>query len=180
MNTQTRSNVLQAYQVVLYGRALHPELFTLKGRQVRRHGGYEVEGWIMPGSHLLRFELNTMCACELVTDQSSNLPDSGVVTAFLCAGERDFEHRFTKDKVNYLTTVQTEKLSDNLYAATFDELSRYGRDLGALMHTWNDESGPCMSILAIEPMRREVHAQGFHLLAQGGVVLRTQSICELV
>src|SRR5256885_3777635 len=121
MNTPAKANVLQAYQVILYSRALHPELFQLKGRRVHKRGDYELETWVMPGQHILRFGHKKLCASELLTDQEKS-PATGIVSAFLCAGERDFEHRFTKEGVVYMTTVQTETLSDNVFTATFDEL----------------------------------------------------------
>jgi Protein of unknown function DUF2617 len=179
MNAQTKGNSLQSYQVLLYGRALHPELFPLRSRQVRRHGIYEVEAWAMNGSHLLRFEHRTLCACELVTDQDKNLPTTGVVSAFLCAGDHDFEHAFKKDHVHYMNTVQTEALSENLYNATYDELIDHGRELDALIHRWNDDTGPCVSIVAVQTFTREAHVQAFHMVATGGVVLRTQTLFEI-
>src|SRR5205814_8688234 len=98
MNAPTKSVSLQTYQLVLYKRALHPELFQLKGRRTLVHNGYEFEAWIMPGAHLLRFQMAGVCACELVTDQNSGLPSEGAVTSFLCAGEHDFNHVFGPEK----------------------------------------------------------------------------------
>jgi hypothetical protein len=178
MNLPTKPNVLQTYQVVLYNRALHPELFPLKGRRVVKHGDYELEAWVMPGSHILRFEYKTLCACELLTDQDKNIPAAGVVTAFLCAGERDFEHKFPKDGVNFLTTVQTETLSENLYNATYNEMIDFAREMSALAHAWTDDGGKCLSIVDIQRYNREVHAQSYHLVASVGLVLRTQTIFE--
>src|SRR5689334_8374179 len=105
MNLPTKANVLQTYQVVLYNRALHPDTVCLKGRRVVKHGDYELEAWIMSGAHMLRFEYKTLCASELLTDQETPPPLQGQVASFLCAGERDFEHSFAKDKVMYMTTV---------------------------------------------------------------------------
>ena len=178
MDTQANPSSLQSYQMLLYDRALHPELFQLKGRRVVKHAAYEFEGWLMEGSHLLRFEHGPLCACELVTDEEHNLPTAGVVTAFFCAGERDFDHKFRDTPVNYITTVQTETLGENLYLTTFDELAEFARESRALIHRWNDAAGPCLSILDIQRFSREVHAQSYHLLATGGVVLRTQTIFE--
>ncbi len=178
MNAQVKSNSLQTYQTILYGRALHPEFFPLKGRRVVRHGAYELELWVMSGSHLLRFERGTLCASELVTDQEGNLPDAGVVTAFLCAGDRDFEHRFERDKVTYMTSVQTETLAENLYASTMDEMLECARDTDGLLHRWDDDAGPCLSLLDAQMYNREIHVQAYHMLAHGGIVLRTQTIFE--
>lgn len=178
MSMPVKPNLLQSYQVILYDRALHPELFQLRGRRTIRTEGYEAEGWIMPGAHLLRFERKTLCACELVTAQESGLPENGVVSAFLCAGERDYEHTFEKPGVKYINTVQTETLSENLYLATYQELLDYARESDALIHEWDDEMGRCLSILDLERHAQEIHASGFHLIAQGGLVLRTQTIFE--
>ncbi len=179
MNLPTKPNSLQTYQLVLYKRALHPELFPLMARRSLVHGGYDFEAWVMPGAHLLRFRLNGFCACELVTDQESGLPTEGAVTAFPCAGEKDFEHKFAKERVKYVTTVQTETLTENLYTATYNELVDFGKEINGLTHKWTDpDAGRCMTMLDLQRHNREVHAQSYHLIAQGGLVLRTQSIFE--
>lgn len=188
MSTPQRTNALQAYQVVLYDRALHPELFSLKGRRVVRQPHWELEAWVMHGQHLIRFERGPICASELVTDQESGLPTAGAVAAFLCAGERDFEHSFVpqgaaapgspKGSVVYMTTVQTETLSENLYVATCEEMASHAREHDSLVHAWDEESGRGMSVLDVQRYAEEVHVQAYHLLPTGGVVIRTQSIFE--
>lgn len=179
MSLHQKLNGVQAsYQVVLYGRALHPEHFTLKSRRVVRHGSYELEAWVLQGSHVLRFEHQTVCAAELVTDQDQGLPDKGVVAAFLCAGEHDFEHRFDRDRVMYMTTVQTESLSENLYNATFDEIKRCARGPDSIVHEWDDDSGRCLSVIEFQRYSKEVHVQAYHMHATGGLVLRTQTLFE--
>jgi hypothetical protein len=178
MTTPLKPNALQAYQVVLYNRALHPELFSLKGRKVVRHGDYEFEVWAMKGAHLLRFERGALCACELVSAEESKLPASGVVSAFLAAGERDYEHRFEKEKVVYMTTVQTETLSETLYISTFEEMMDYAKSTDALTHRWTDDAGECLTMIDTQRYNREIHAQAYHLIATGGVVIRTQTIFE--
>ncbi len=180
MSLPVKSPSLQSYQVLLYNRALHPDAFPLKGRRVIKQGTYEFEVWIMSGAHLLRFESGGLCACELVSDQEGRLPETGIVSAFLCAGERDFEHRFTREHATYMTTVQTETLSENLYIATYAEMMDVARTTNALIHRWNDESGKCMSMVDVQRYNREVHAQAYHLIATGGLVLRTQTIFEQV
>lgn len=168
----------QSYQVVLYNRALHPELFDLKDRRVATHGRYELESWIMPGNHVLRFGYAGSCLSELVIDREDNLPSAGAVAAFPCAGEHDYEHPFPAEKLNYLSTVQTETLSENLYLATHREMTEHARESGSLALAWDSEAGPNLSIIDVQTMAREVHIQAYHLVAQGGFVLRTQTIFE--
>lgn len=180
MSHPGKSTSLQAYRVILYNRALHPELFRVKGRRTIDHDGYEFEAWIMPGGHLMRFQDGSNCSTELITDHDESVPDRGLVAVFPCAGERDFEEKFG-GTIKYVTTVQTEQLPESLYRATLEELLEFGRENEALVHQWDDaDGGKCASILDVQRYRREVHAQSYHLLAQGGLVLRTQSIFEQV
>jgi hypothetical protein len=178
MDTSAKLNSLQSYQILLYDRALHPEFFELKNRRVDRLNGYELEAWLMGGSHVLRFEVGRSCACELLTDRETGLPEGGVITAFCCAGERDYDYSFEPAPLNYITTVQTETLTENLYISTFEELLAFGRESGALIHQWQDGVGPCLSMLDTQRHAREAHVQAYHLLANQGVVLRSQTIFE--
>lgn len=181
MNSQGKPNSTLMYQVVLYGRALHPELFLLKKRKKFSHAEYELESWLMNGSHLLRFgHCDGFCASELVTDQERDLPDTGVVTAFQCVGEHDYEHCFKPKGVNYICTVQTETLSENQFLADFDEYLDFARKGQALTHQWRDDGGNCLSIVDVQQQNRQVHAQAYHLIAGPRLVLRSQSIFELL
>jgi hypothetical protein len=169
---------LQAYRLILYKRALHPELFKVKGRRTIAHNGYEFEAWIMPGSHLMRFQYGDECAVELITDMEDGIPDRGILTALPCAGERDHDHAFG-NRIKYCTTVHTEQLPESLYRATYQELTKYGQDSKGMIHTWTDEDGgKCASILVVERIRKEINAEAYHLMAGGGVVLRSQTLFE--
>lgn len=178
MNTPTKAANLQAYRLILYRRALHPELFGVKARRIVTHHGYEFEGWVLRGGHVMRFRHNDLCATELITDQEMGIPERGILAAHPCAGERDVEQEFSED-VRYVSSVQTEQLPDALYRATYTELTALAADNDAMIHTWMDEEGgKCASILDVQRYRREIHAQSYHLMSQGGLVLRTQSIFE--
>ncbi len=179
MSLSARQNLLQTYQLILYGRALHPEHMALKARRVVRHADYELEAWVMPGQHALRFEHKGLCCTEYVTDQDRNIPTAGIITSHLCATEKDYEHKFQKDAVVYLSTVQTETLPEAIYATTFDELMDFGRQNAALVHLWEDQAGRCLSMIDIQRLNSEVHAQCYHMVASAGLVLRTSSLFEL-
>ncbi|QOJ01361.1 MAG: DUF2617 family protein [Phycisphaeraceae bacterium] len=178
MNTPVRVNSLQTFQVVFYDRVLHPELFALKGRRVVKQSGYEFEAWLMPGSHVLRFEMGEVRASELVAEQDRSLPMKGVVHAFVCAGEHEWEHTFAKQGVTYMTTVQSETLAENVYESIYREMSEHAREMGSLCHAWEDEAGRCLSLIDIERRSKDVSAECYHLIASSGLVLRTQTIFE--
>lgn len=178
MDVISKQLCTQAFQVVLYSRALHPELFDLRSRKVVRHGRYELETWLMPGNHVLRYERGSTCISELVIDREDNLPSTGVATAFPCAGERDYEHAFATDRIKYFTSVQTETLSENLYLSTFREMQDHVAQNDSQVFRWDSEFGPNMSLLDVQALHDEVYIQAYHLVAQGGFVLRTASMFE--
>lgn len=177
-NAPPAPTVLQTYQSIIYNRSIHPELFDIRDRRMVMHGRYCFEAWIMPGRHVLAFEFGGHALTEHVTDQERGLPDSGVVEAFLCAGEREMEREFEDSGIGYMTSAQTEQLGENLYHATYEELDELARDTKALVLRWSDEVGACMSIIDMQRFQREVHIQAYHMIAREGLVLRTQTIFE--
>jgi hypothetical protein len=169
----------QTLHLYLYRRPIHPDHFPLKGRRhiTATTGKYELEAWIGPGSHALRFRHGTFNCCELVIDRDGGLPVEGAVTGFACAGEHDFQHQFAPERITYNTAVQSETLSSNLYKATYEDMLDYTKQTDALAHKYEDSEGrKCLSLLDLQSLSKEVHCQGFHLIAATGLVVRTQTI----
>jgi hypothetical protein len=163
---------------MVYNRALHPELFDLQARRTDRHGDYEVEMWATPGGHVVRFNFAGQTLTETVIERGDHLPETGLIHALPCVGEKDYEMQPT-GKLGFVTTIQTETLSDNLYNATLREMHDFARETGALAYEWVDDNGvPCLTVLDSQKYRREFHIQSYHLYGNSGVVLRTQSIFE--
>jgi len=176
--TPAAPTALQTYQSITYNRGIHPELFDIRDRRTITHGRYNFEAWLMAGRHAIRFEFDGHALTELVTDQERGLPDSGVIEAFLCAGERELDRRFEEMGIGYMTSAQTEQLGENLYHVTYEELDELARETRAMALRWTDEAGPCMSIVDTQRFAREVHIQCYHMIAREGLVLRTQTIFE--
>ncbi|NNF44796.1 MAG: hypothetical protein HKN62_17465 [Phycisphaerales bacterium] len=170
---------LQAYHMGLYRSAIHPEFFRIEGRSRIAHGDYEFEAWICHGGHALRFEHNGLCVTEAVSEEIDQLPDRGHVTTLPCAGERDHEADFA-ERINYVTSIQTETLTDHLYLGTYNEMLEHGRMGECLMSVWKDGSQrPNLSLLDYQRYGTEVHVQAYHLRSDCSLVLRTQSIFQI-
>jgi hypothetical protein len=171
------------FRLMLYQRALHPELFDLQARRRDRQGEYEVESWVTPAGHVVRFQVGQYCLTECVIDRGDHLPETGLAYALPCLGEKDYElddPATAGGKLGYVTTIQTENLTDNLYQATFREMQDFVSDTGSLAHEWKTADGlSCLSLLDAQKYRREFHVQSYHLLGVNGLVLRTQSIFEM-
>lgn len=162
--------------MVLYRKGLHPEFFGIQGRQRIVHGEYEFEAWIFAGGHVLQFQHGGVCLTELVTERLDGLPDSGQMNCLPCAGEKDHEE-ILADRVNFVTSIQTETLSDHLYLATWDEMIEHAKENRSLIQSWEDEAErQNLSIVDLQRYRDEVHVQCYHLRSDCSLVLRTQSI----
>lgn len=178
MNVPAKASTTQAHQALLYERQFSPEFMPVRHKRIVRHDGYDLEVWLMPGSHALGFRAGNLRATELFTDYSKSLPSAGLLSAFLAAGEHEFEHTFAGG-VTYMLSVQTEQLADNLYADVYREMLELAREDSPLVHEWSDEAGKCLSMVSVQRQLREIHAQAYHMLAASGTVIRTQSIFEL-
>ena len=181
MNVSHKSSNVQFFRLMLYNRPLHPELFDLQQRVSQKVGDYEFENWLFPAGHVIRFQVGGMCLTETVIERGDHLPETGLVHALPCFGEKDYTMVPPKDaRINYVTTVQTEALTDNLYQATFRELIDFAAESDAMTYRWQDAEGsPCVSIIDSQKYKREYHMQSYHLLGSNGMVLRTQSIFEM-
>ncbi len=180
MSFQSKISSLQAYNMLLYRNAVHPEFFGIEGRRRIEHGEYEFEAWIFRGGHALRFEHDEQCMTEIISDQVDQLPARGQTGIFPCAGEKDHETTMG-DNVVYMTSMQTEVLTDHLYLGTYNEMVEHGRESGGLMSVWTEDSHskPNLSLLDIQRLAEEVQVQSYHLRSDCGLVLRTQTIFRL-
>jgi hypothetical protein len=179
MSIGSKPTSLQSYNMLLYRRALHPEFFSIEGRRRLVHGGFEFEAWIFKGGHALRMQQGGECLSELVTDQLDHLPEKALALTLPCAGERDHEERID-DRTVFMTSVQTETLSEHLYVGTYKEMLEHARSVNSLLVTWSDDQGKAnLSVLDMQRFRNEVHLQGYHLRSDCGLVLRTQSMFQI-
>jgi hypothetical protein len=174
-----KTSSLQAYSLALYRNAIHPEFFQIEGRRRIIHGDYEFEAWICRGSHVLRFEHGAMCVSEVVSEEIGHLPERGHVTTLPCAGERDHDAEFA-DRLVFMTSMQTETLTDHLYLSTYNEMLEHGRTGDSLLTAWMDDyRRPNLSLLDTQRYSDEVHVQTYHLRSDCSLVLRTQTIFQI-
>ncbi len=84
-------------------------------------------------------------------------------------------------RLGYVTTVQTESLTDNLFMATLREMRDFASEADAMIHEWKDNEGNIsLSLLDVQKYKKEFHFQSYHLIGSSGMVLRTQSIFEVL
>lgn len=180
MSISHKSAHTQIFRLMLYRRALHPELFNLQDRRCYKHGDYEVELWIAPAGHVARFTAMRHCLTEAVIENGDHLPETGLIHALPCLGEKDYQLN-AEGPLGYVTTVQTESLTDNLYMATFREMQDFAAESRAVFHSWKEQDGSSsLSLVDVQKYRKQFHLQSYHLIGSTGLVLRTQSIFEII
>ena len=179
MSVSHKSSTTQIFHLMVYRRALHPELFDLRGRRCHRQGGYEAETWVAPGAHVVRYQVGRDALTEAVVECGDHLPETGLIHALPCIGEKEYELD-RAGPIGYFTTVQVESLTTNLFMATYREMADFALEGEALSHQWEDEEGRLnLSLLDVQKYKREFHLQSYHLLGSNCTVLRTQSIFEM-
>ncbi len=171
--------IMGGHQIVLYSKALHPQHVEMHGRRTVHGRNYELEAWIMKGSHALRLGASGLCATELVCEFDRRIPTTGIVLMHVVTAEKDVEHRFTKHAVRYVSSIQLETLAPNLYYDAYDEYLRLAKDNGHLAHMWQQPEGHGLSVLEIERESTLVTAMGYHLMPATGTVVRTQTMFEM-
>jgi len=176
MSIASKASSLQAYSMLLFRHPVHPEFFAIESRARIEYGDYEFEGWIFRGGHAVRFHHNGHCLNEVVTDQFDHLPSRGHIVTLPCAGEKDHELE-PAEPIGFMTSIQTETLSDHLYLSTYKEMLEHGRECDGVMAAWSDHAGrPNLSLIDTQRYNEEVHVQSYHLRSDCALVLRTQSI----
>jgi len=178
MNITSNTSSLQAYNLSLYRTALHPEFFSIEARRRIEHGDYETEAWTFRGGHAVRFEFQGLCLNEVVTDDTGRLPDRGHVTTLQCAGERDHDAEFS-ERIIYMTSMQTETLSEHLYLGTYNEMREHALESDGLLVMWDGSDRPNLSLLDSQRFHDQIHFQSYHLRGDCGLVLRTQTIFQI-
>lgn len=178
MSAIPKPTQFDAHHIALFDRLVDPPPDDVRGHRIVEHARYMFEVWLGRGGHLMRFDFGSAAASEYLLGDEASLASAGPVSLCPCIGERDFEHRFERAGVVYLNTFQTETLSQSLYLATLEELREMACEAGALATEWTDAGGPCLSMVDVQRYRKQVHAQGYHLQARNGLVIRTQTIFE--
>jgi len=166
--------------VLVYDRGLHPELFTIDARRARVLGGLEVASHILVGGgHYVTVSGAGKTVTELTCFPSKTLPDRGLIERLPCKGDKQYEKPLA-DVFQYYLALNEEHVTDALFENSVTELLRLAEEQGGLVSHKKNELGQTeyLSIVVAQLHRRAVHIEGFHLLGEARVLVRTQSIVE--
>ncbi|MEW6249450.1 MAG: DUF2617 family protein [Planctomycetota bacterium] len=166
--------------LVLFDRALHPELFQHFANYMVEQGRYRADIWIVGLSHVVTVTTAGKTLTELLARDSEVLPTRGVLTRFRLKGERDLERR-TPGGWNYLVSTQVETMDEALYKSVHNDLLRHTEKRGWFQSYdgWTDSDLVPFSYIDHEARDREFHVHAFHAYPHERTLVKTQSIIEL-
>jgi len=166
--------------VMIYDRGLHPELFSIDTKRVRILGTMEVAlQLITGGGHVVAVTAAGKTVSELACFPNKALPERGLIERLPCKGDKQFE-RALSNYFQYYLALNEEHVTDALFENSVSELLRVSEEQnGICSHKKNDiGQTEYLSILVAQLHRRSIHIEGYHLLGEPRVLVRTQSIVE--
>jgi len=168
--------------VLVYDRGLHPELFNIDARRVRTLGGLDLSMCLLAGGgHVVAVTGGGRTVTELTCFPSKTLPDRGLVERLPCKGDKQYEKAMGAHFQYYLA-LNEEHVTEALFENSVTELLRLAEEQNGLVSHKKNELGQTeyLSIVVAQLHRRAIHVEGFHLLGEARVLVRTQSIVEPV
>jgi len=181
-NRESGAKPLQAadLNLLVYDRALHPELFHRYASYRVEQGRYHAEIWITGLSHVVTVTCGRKSLTELLARENDTLPTRGVLTRFRLKGERDHEKR-TPDGWGYLVSTQVETMDEALYKSVHHDLLRHTEKRG-WFHAYEGWPGGELTPFTYidhEARDREFHVHAFHAYPLERTLVKSQSIIEL-
>jgi hypothetical protein len=181
MSNRTKQRRSGGLTLLLYQRTLHPELFRILANEPISRRAYEADVWIVEGGHVISFTAGKNTLTEVILTSGEPMTDRGLLQSIPCRGEK-YHEMTAGPNIRYMISTQEEQLTQTLYDATRHEISTYAakRELLTAETPGTAESAGTLSVLDIERRSHELLVQSFHLFDETQLVIKTQSIIEVV
>ncbi len=165
--------------ILIYDRMLHPELVATDTCRVRPLGEFDVRMWLLSGGGHMVAVSGPHTLCELACFPNKLLPDRGLIERLPCKGDKQYDLPMG-ERYHYYLALNEEHVTDALFENSVAELLRIAGEQDGLVSQRRNEMGQIeyLSVLVAQLHRRAVHLEGFHLLGEARVLVRTQSIIE--
>jgi hypothetical protein len=163
----------------LYGRVLHPELFTICATRSIDRGGYSATIAITQAGHLVTWRKDGLTLAEVATSQRQPLPMRRRLLSHRIAGERS-DRMECRDGAAYQTCFQLETVEQEVLWSFQQELVVEGAKRG-LLHRF--ESGGRLALGAVswihvETRPRSLLVQTYHTFPDDLAIVKSQSLFE--
>jgi hypothetical protein len=164
----------------VFGRALHPDWFAVKGHRRVTQTGWEADIRIIEGGHAIVWSSGPIRLSEILAGPETPLPERGLLYHSAVRHERTTSLR-PDERIEYQTCFEVERIDAEVFAHLSDELT-LDATKGALFHRFSPPSRMAPSPLSrihVESRARGLSIQAFHTFPAERAILRTQSLFEV-
>src|SRR4051812_24903684 len=150
-NNRTKQRRSGGLSLLLFQRALHPELFKILGSEQVTRRAYDADIWLVEGGHVVTFTAGKNTLAEVIGAGNDSLADNrNLIQSIQCRGEK-YHEMAVGPNIRYMISTQEEQLTQTLYEATRHEISTYAakRELMSADGQLPGDAGAFLSVLDI-------------------------------
>lgn len=164
----------------LFGRTVHPELFSVYAHAELRHDAYSAALRICDAGHILTFRHGGHVLSEVMTTRESPLPQRKRMLAHRLKGHRS-ETVHHEGGIQYHVSFQLEQLEPEVFAHFHQELlADSGRcKVSHQFATKNRLSPAPLSFIQTEDSPHSLLFHSFHTFPDNCAVVKIQSLFEV-
>ena len=163
----------------LYGRSLHPELYTQHQTRRIERSHYQAQVEITNCGHVVTWVGNGVTLCEVATSAHQPLPKKRCLISQPLKGSRT-ERSSCREGVQYRTHFQLERVQSDLLWMVQQQLGADQTE--GLLHAF-DSSGRmalgAMSYVGIETRHRSLRLQAIHTFPDDHAIVKVESLFSL-
>src|SRR4030095_12424821 len=117
MANQTKQRRSGGLTLLLYQKALHPELFKILASEQVSRRAYEADIWLVEGGHVIMVTVGKNTLAEVIVTNNAPLTDRGLLQSIPCRGEK-YHEMTAGGNIRYMISTQEEAVTQTVYDAT--------------------------------------------------------------
>ena len=163
----------------VFGRAIHPDWFAVRGHRRVAQDGWEADVRIIEGGHAVIFRSGPVRLTEVLAGPETLLPEPGLLFHSPIRHERSTVLR-PSGLMEYQTCFEVERVDPEVFAHLSDEMT-LDASRGRLFHRFapaNRMAPAPISHLHIDAGVKGLSVHAFHTFPDERAIVRTQSLFE--
>src|SRR5215203_4373593 len=105
-NNRTKQRRSGGLSLLLFQRALHPELFKILGSEQVTRRAYDADIWLVEGGHVVSFTGGKQTLVEVIGSNNESLSDNrNLIQSIQCRGEK-YHEMTVGGNVRYMISTQ--------------------------------------------------------------------------
>ena len=164
-------------QFQLYGRTLHPELFTVYRSKRIERGKYQARIDITSAGHVVTWQYNGLTLTEVAAAANHPLPERRRLLKYRLHGERT-DRLECRGDVTYQVGFQLEPVDPVVFWSFQKEITRHENRDG-MLQIFNSSGRMAMgavSYMNIETRQNSLLVQAFHTFPDDCAIVKVQSL----